>query len=147
MVLPSPSHELDLILNSIEERTEPTREQIGLFKLDVLSLIESKLPPIGLECVTLGQRFLAGEIPESSIREALERCWAYADRRWPSGGLGAGEAYAIRSVISFLHGLINDDNDFVDSISFFLNSVNSVEPHHSQEADLLNRYFGSREDS
>ena len=138
----SPSRDLDLILNLIEERSKPTRAQIGRFKVAVLSLIEPKLPSIGLECLTLGKHFAVGLDPEQPIREALVRCWEYSDQRSPGGGLETSEANAVRSVISLLHGLISDEEDFVDSLSFFLTLVNNVEPHHSQQAELLNQHFG-----
>ncbi len=137
-----PSQELDLILNAIEERMEPTREQIAQFKLDVLSLVEPKLPSVAREGLVEGRRFAAGEVTQSVISDALAQCWAYADERWPGGALSTIEACAVRSVISLLHGFISEEVDFVDSISFFLGLINRVEPHFSEEARLLEQHFG-----
>lgn len=137
-----PSQELDLILNAIEERTEPTREQIARFKLDVLSLVEPKLPPVAREGLAEGRRIAAGEIAQSAISDALAQCWAYADEHWPGGGLATIEACGVRSVISLLHGFASEEVDFVDSSSFFLALINRIEPHFSEEARLLDQHFG-----
>ena len=137
-----PPQELDRILNAIEERMEPTREQIAQFKLDVLSLVEPKLPPVARESLVEGRRFAAGEVARSVISDALTQCWSYADEHWPGGGLATIDACAVRSVISLLHGFISEEVDFVDSTSFFLGLINRVEPHFSEEARLLDQHFG-----
>lgn len=136
-----PAQELDLILNAIEERLEPTKEQISQFKLDVLFLVEPKLPSVARAGLVEGRRFAAGVVAHSVISDALAQCWAYADEQWPGGGLETKEACAVRSVISLLHGLVSQEVDFVDSISFFLALINRVEPHFSEEARLLEQRF------
>jgi len=142
-----PEDELDLMLNDIESRIEPTPEQTRRFEIDVLSLVEHKLPPLGRDGLTVARRFAAGDASESAVREALRSCWLYADQLWPGGVTPTAEACAIRSVISVLHGLINDQDDFVNSVSFFLELVNRVEPHYLEEAQLLDHYFGGERPS
>jgi len=128
-----------LLLNSIEENCELSRDQIARFKLDVLALIGPKLLPIASESMALAKDFMTGSISESAIASALERCWNSSDQ---NRGLTTPESNSTRAVICLLYGLIHGEkDDVVDSLSFFLTLVNNVEPHVSRELELLHRHF------
>ena len=131
---------LDLALNDIEEDcgTAIAGERVLRFQLATLKLIEKELPEIVTEAISAAQRYLAGQETRMGLRSLQLKCWSVLDEKYPGQTLSNPEVSAIRAAIFLLHaGQVDQDDDFVNASSFFLNLINNIEPHYEEELHLM----------
>jgi hypothetical protein len=138
----SESGRLDLILNEIEIRCNPPQylKLAESFMFDCQALVGQRMPPLALRALQVASRHRAGLIPLQSVSETLAACWRGIQGR--DMQLDKPDVAAVRAVICILDSQLHPESDeFVDSLSFFLHLLNSIEPHFVEQEDLIRRHF------
>jgi hypothetical protein len=137
-------HRVDLLLNLVEENCAPEEYQRSRipFMIDCLLLVEQRMPLAAAQPFLVSRLYADQKVDSASLVEAIEKSWRALGRGEASLNLGDPDVSAVRAVICILHSELHpESNDFVDSISFFLNLLNNVKPCSEQQEALIKKHF------
>jgi len=145
--------QFDLLLNSIEENCPPAEYEQALlpFMFDCADLIEPRLPQVARESLSIAKSFAQGHLDMEALEHAVISSWkAIGDG--PQGlQVDNPQVAGIRAVICILHRELHSENKYihpecgelVDSISFYLQLLNNVEPCFQRQDVLIKKWFGA----
>jgi len=138
------SAELDRVLNAIEETCAPPQyvRFREAFMLDCAALIAQRMPALAAKALQIAREHRAGMVSLQSVRDTHDACWESLRTNHREMQLDNPEVASIRAIICILYGQLHPDSDeFVDVLSFFLRLLNNVEPHSTEQEQLIRKHF------
>jgi hypothetical protein len=138
------SAELDRLLNAIEDTCDPP-QYIGFreaFMLDCAALIEQRMSASAARALQIANGHRAGMVSLHAVSDTHDECWESLRINHREMQFDNPEVASIRAVICILHGQLHPGSDeFVDALSFFLRLLNTVEPHSTEQEQLIRKHF------
>ncbi len=139
-----PMNALDCLLNDISGEDLPADWYARSVKcmLDCLTLIEHHIPSFASIALEAARNYWRGEATGASLEEQRVALWTELHDRFPGGKLQDVDECAARAVLGAMYP--NPEGDIVDLLSWFATLANRVEPHESEQIEIVRRTFGRR---